>query len=126
VLSLREREFVEAARMVGASELHIMRRHLLPHLAGPLLSFSMVAVANAMVAEAGLAWLGLRVPTPLSSWGVTLTQVPLTILDQGAFTVGEPAVWILLIPVVAMLVTVLSLNLAAEGLRSALDPSQRR
>jgi ABC-type dipeptide/oligopeptide/nickel transport system permease subunit len=123
VLSLREREFIEAARMIGASELRIMRRHVLPHLAGPLLAYGVVAIANAMLLEAGLAWLGLAVPTPEPSWGVTLTQVPVTLLVQGANRVGEPSVWIELIPVVALLVTIVALNLAAEALRRALEPS---
>ena len=72
VLSLREKEFVEAARMVGASDLRIMRSHVLPHLVAPIVVVSTLIVAQYILAEAGLSFLGLGVKLPTASWGVRL------------------------------------------------------
>ena len=124
MLSLRDREFVQAARMIGASEWRILRSHVLPHLAGPLVGFASIALANAMIAEAGLAWLGLRVPIPESSWGGMLADTnsaeALGILPLRA---TEYIVWI---PIFFVFTTVVSLNLLGEGVRAALDPRARR
>ena len=75
-LSLREKEFVEAARMIGASDVRIVRSHILPHLVGPLIVFSTLNVAAFIVAEAGLSFLGLGIPLPTASWGNLLADVP--------------------------------------------------
>ncbi|MFL6018431.1 MAG: ABC transporter permease, partial [Gaiellaceae bacterium] len=72
VLSLREKEFVEAARMVGASDMRIMRSHVLPHLVAPIVVVATLIVAQYILAEAGLSFLGLGVKLPTSSWGVLL------------------------------------------------------
>ena len=76
VLSLREKEFVEAARMVGASDLRIMRSHVLPHLVAPIVVVSTLIVAQYILAEAGLSFLGLGVKLPTPSWGVLLAAAP--------------------------------------------------
>ena len=69
VLSLREKEFIEAARMVGASDWRIIRSHLLPHLVAPIIVFSTLIVASYILAEAGLSFLGLGIKLPTASWG---------------------------------------------------------
>ena len=76
VLSLREKEFVEAARMVGASDMRIMRSHVLPHLVAPIVVVSTLIVAQYILAEAGLSFLGLGVKLPTASWGVLLAAAP--------------------------------------------------
>ena len=74
--SLREKEFVEAARMIGASDMRIVRSHIFPHLVGPLIVFSTLNVAAFIVAEAGLSFLGLGIPLPTASWGNLLADAP--------------------------------------------------
>src|SRR4029079_8535219 len=69
VLSLREKEFVEAARMTGASDMRIMRSHLLPHLVAPIIVYSTLIIASNIIAEAGLSFLGLGIEAPTASWG---------------------------------------------------------
>jgi peptide/nickel transport system permease protein len=113
VLSLREREFVEAARMIGSSELRILRSHLLPHLLGPMLTYGTLVMANALVAEVGLSWLGLRVPLPTASWAGMLADAPNT---YGA----NP--YLAFFPAGAVVLTVVALNLLGESLRGAVDP----
>jgi peptide/nickel transport system permease protein len=124
VLSLRDREFVDAARMIGASEPRILRSHVLPHLAGPLAGYASIALANAMIAEAGLAWLGLRVPIPEASWGGMLADSnsaeALTIIPLRS---SEYIIWV---PVFFVFATVVALNLLGEGVRAAFDPRSRR
>src|ERR687883_1172200 len=72
VLSLREKEFVEAARMVGASDFRIIRSHLLPHLIAPIIVYSTLIVAQFILAEAGLSFLGIGIQQPTASWGSLL------------------------------------------------------
>src|SRR3954447_5695226 len=98
VLALRDREFVEAARMVGASEWRILRSHIFPHLAGPLLGYASIAMANAMIAEAGLAWLGLRVPIPEASWGGMLADN--NFAEALANTHLRASLWLVWMPVI--------------------------
>ena len=76
VLSLREKEFVEAARMVGSSDWRIMKSHILPHLVAPIVVVSTLIVASYVLAEAGLSFLGLGVKLPTASWGVLLADAP--------------------------------------------------
>lgn len=124
VMSLREREFIAASRMLGAGELRILRSHILPYLAAPMLGYATIAMANAMIAEAGLAWLGLRVPIPEASWGGMIADA-----NNGgnySFTAMNSTFWMIWLPVIAVLLTVISLNLLGEGVRSALDPRGRR
>jgi ABC-type dipeptide/oligopeptide/nickel transport system permease subunit len=116
VLSLREKEFVEAARMVGASDLRIMRSHVLPHLVAPIVVVSTLIVAQYILAEAGLSFLGLGVKLPTASWGVLLAAAP-------EFYLSVP--WLMLWPGLAVLFTTLAFNLLGDGLRDAFDPRAR-
>ncbi|MFD6419230.1 ABC transporter permease [Streptomyces sp. NPDC060194] len=112
VLSLRTREWVAAARIVGVTRFTIMRRHLLPHLAGTLLVFAALQVSTAIMAEAALSFLGLSVQPPQPSWGA--------IVASG--TDHLSASWSLSVfPGLAILLTVAAFNLLADALRDALD-----
>ena len=113
VLSLREKEFIEAARMTGAGDWRIMRSHLLPHLVAPIIVYSSLIVASTIIAEAGLSFLGLGIPLPTASWGNLLAAAP-------EFYLTQP--WILVWPGLAILLTTLAFNLLGDGLRDAFDP----
>jgi len=113
VLSLREKEFVEAARMVGASDLRIIRSHLLPHLVAPIIVLSTITVAQFILAEAGLSFLGVGIKEPVASWGSLLGQGPTYYLSQP---------WLIVWPGMAILIATLSFNLLGDGLRDAFDP----
>jgi len=113
VLSLREKEFVEAARMTGASDWRIVRSHLLPHLVGPVIVYSTLIVASLIIGEAGLSFLGLGIQEPTSSWGNILAQAP-----QYYLTVPSLMIW----PGLAILLATLAFNLLGDGLRDAFDP----
>ena len=78
VLSLREKEFVEAARMTGASDMRIIRSHILPHLVAPIIVYSTLVVAQNILAEAGLSYLGLGIKLPTASWGTCSRPRPTT------------------------------------------------
>jgi peptide/nickel transport system permease protein len=116
-LSLREKEFVEAARMVGASDWRIVRSHILPHLLGPMIVLSTLSVAAFILAEAGLSFLGLGIQLPTSSWGSLLAYAP-------QYYTSRPLlmVW----PGIALLFTTLAFNLLGDGLRDAFDPRGSR
>jgi peptide/nickel transport system permease protein len=113
VLSLRKREFVEAARALGAGDAHIMFRVILPNLVAPLIVYSTLAVAGNILFETALSFLGLGVQPPTPSWGNMIRE-------------GMPyynvAWWITLFPGLMILLTVLAFNLLGDGLRDALDP----
>jgi ABC-type dipeptide/oligopeptide/nickel transport system permease subunit len=113
VLSLREKEFIEAARMVGNSNLRIMRSHLLPHLVGTLIVYSTLTVATNILFEAALSYLGVGLPLPDASWGNLLSEAV-------QFYTLQP--WVMLFPGLAILFTTLAFNLLGDGLRDALDP----
>jgi peptide/nickel transport system permease protein len=113
VLSLREKEFIEAARMIGASDWRIIRSHLLPHLVAPIIVFSTLVVAQYILAEAGLSFLGLGIKLPTASWGNLLSNAP-------EFYTTQP--WMMLWPGLAVLLTTLAFNLLGDGLRDAFDP----
>ena len=113
VLSLREKEFVEAARMVGASDWRIIRSHLLPHLVAPIIVYSTLIVASYVLGEAGLSFLGLGIKLPTASWGNLLATAP-------EFYTAQP--WLMVWPGVAVLLTTLAFNLLGDGLREVLDP----
>jgi peptide/nickel transport system permease protein len=116
-LSLREKEFVEAARMVGASDWRIIRSHILPHLTGPLIVFSTLNVAQFILAEAGLSFLGLGIKLPTASWGNLLAQAPDFFLTR-----PQLMIW----PGIALILTTLAFNLLGDGLRDAFDPRGSR
>jgi peptide/nickel transport system permease protein len=113
VLSLREKEFVEAARMVGAGDARIIRSHVLPHLVAPIVVFSTLIVAGYILAEAGLSFLGVGIKLPTASWGNLLAEAP-------NYYTQVP--WLMLWPGLAVLLTTLSFNLLGDGLRDAFDP----
>jgi ABC-type dipeptide/oligopeptide/nickel transport system permease subunit len=113
VLSLREKEFIEAARMVGASDWRIIRSHLLPHLVAPIIVFSTLVVASYILGEAGLSFLGLGIKLPTASWGNLLSNAP-------DFYTAQP--WLMVWPGMAVLLTTLAFNLLGDGLRDAFDP----
>jgi peptide/nickel transport system permease protein len=117
-LSLRESEFVQAARASGASGWRIVGRHILPNVVGPLVVMTTVSVAQMIVAESTLAFLGFGAPPPEPTWGRMLADA------TSYLTGGAP--WLALAPAVAILVTVLGFNLLGDGLRDALDPKERR
>jgi len=117
VLSLREKEFIEAARMVGASDAKIIRSHLLPHLVGPIIVYSTLVVATNILLEAGLSFLGLGIKDPTASWGSMLN-------DATNFYTVRP--WLMVWPGLAVLLATLSFNLLGDGLRDAFDPRGSR
>ncbi len=116
-LSLREKEFVEAARMVGSSEWRIIRSHILPHLVGPTIVFATLNVAQFILAEAGLSYLGIGIKQPTSSWGNLLQQA-----SEFITTRPQMMIW----PGIALIVTTLAFNLLGDGLRDAFDPRGTR
>ncbi len=112
-LTLRERDFVDAARAIGVSNTRLIFRHILPNALSPVLVSATFGVAGAILTESGLSFLGLGVQPPDPSWG--------NILTSGKDNI-EVAWWLSLYPGLAILITVLSYNLVGEGLRDALDP----
>lgn len=112
-LSLRERDFVHAARLAGASTPRILLRHILPNALAPVLVSATLGIAGAILVESSLSFLGIGVQHPLPSWG--------NILIEGKQTLGI-AWWLSLFPGLAILLTVLGYNLLGEGLRDLLDP----
>lgn len=112
-LSLKERDFVASAKALGASDLRLIFRHLLPNALSPVFVSATFAVAGAILVESGLSFLGLGVQPPEPSWGNILTS------GKDNITV---AWWMSVFPGFAILITVLSYNLVGEGLRDALDP----
>lgn len=117
VLSLRERDFVHAARAIGASDLRIIFRHILPNALSPVIVTATLGVAGAILTESALSFLGIGVQPPVPSWGNMLTAGK----DYLEF-----AWWLSLFPGLAILVTVIAYNLVGEGLRDALDPRSSR
>jgi peptide/nickel transport system permease protein len=113
VLSLREKEFIEAARAQGMGPWRIMFTELLPNLASTLLVFYPLIVANAVLLEAALSFLGAGVQPPEPSWGIMIAEG----ID---FLTTAP--WLTIAPGLMLVMTVLSLNIFGEGLRDALDP----
>jgi peptide/nickel transport system permease protein len=115
-LSLRERDYVQAARALGVKDCRIIFRHILPNALAPVFVTASLGVASAILVEAGLSFLGFGVQPPAPSWGNILTEGRTYIFD---------AWWLTVFPGLAILITVLSFNLFGEGLRDALDPRLR-
>jgi peptide/nickel transport system permease protein len=113
ILSLREKEFVEAAIAQGASPLRIMFGEILPNVASSVLVFFTLIIANNILTEAALSFLGAGVQPPNASWG--------TLISDGQTRLST-APWLTLVPGIAIVLTVLSLNIFGDGLRDALDP----
>ena len=112
-LSLKEREFVTAARALGASDVRLIMRHLLPNALAPVMVSATLGVAGAILTESALSFLGLGVQPPTPSWG--------NILTAGKDNI-EIAWWLSVFPGLAILITVMSYNLLGEGIREAVDP----
>ncbi len=123
LLTLRNAEFVEAEHMIGASDARILRSHLLPHVMPTLLVWSGIAVATNILLEVSLSFIGVGVGASTPTWGSMLSTAWGTIYSSRAF---EPTVWQTLFPTIAILVTVVALNQASEGLRRALEPRSSR
>jgi peptide/nickel transport system permease protein len=123
VLSLREREFIEAARAMGASDRRILRTHLVPHLAGPVLVWGTLITATNIVLESAISFLNLGVKLPTASWGNMLSANWGTLLAfDPAGAAASKTNWTLVWPTGALLLTALALVLLGEGLRAAVDP----
>jgi peptide/nickel transport system permease protein len=123
--SLREHEFVEAARMTGAGEARILRTHVLPHLAGPMIVWGTLVAAGVIVLEAALSVLNFGVKLGTASWGSLLSDSWGTLLVFNPTSASPQTVknnWLLLWPSLALFLTVLCLALVGDGLRNALDP----
>lgn len=112
-LSLRAREFVDAARVAGAANGRIMWRHILPNAASPIIVAASLRVGNAILTESTLSFLGFGVQPPMPSWGNLLRNA------QSQMTAAP---WIAIFPGLAIIVTVLAINYVGDGLRDALDP----
>lgn len=111
VLAVREETYIEASRSLGAGSLRMLGRHVLPNVASPLIIQSAILLGYALLAEAGLSFLGLGVQPPSASWGVMLQEAY-------QFVLSDP--WATIMPGVAIALTVLSFNLVGDGLRDAL------
>jgi len=116
VLAAREREFVEASRALGASDLRIITRHILPNIIQPVIVQAAIGMAGAILAEATMSFLGLGVPPPTASWG--------TMLNDGRSHLFD-APHLVLFPALAVMLAVLSFNFIGDALRDYLDPRSR-
>lgn len=116
VMSIKEREFVEAARALGASDLRVFFRHILPNIVQPLIVQSAIGMAGAVLAEATLSFLGLGVPPPAASWGAMLN-------DGRSHLFDSPH--LIFFPAVAVMLCVLAFNFIGDALRDYLDPRAR-
>jgi peptide/nickel transport system permease protein len=116
-LSLRQRDFVEGARALGARDGAILRRHILPNVLPPITVVATFSVARTIIAEASLSFLGLGIPPPAPSWGAMLDE------GRNYLTTGW---WLALFPGLAILLLVLGINLVGDWLRDALDPRVER
>jgi peptide/nickel transport system permease protein len=112
-LTIKENEYVEAARSLGASRFRIIRTHVLPNILGEMVVLASIWTATAIRVEANLSFIGLGVAPPTAAWG--------TMIRQGTRHLGD-APWVSLFPGLAILVTVLAFNLLGDGLRDILDP----
>jgi len=113
VLSLRERDFVEAARALGAKDVAILAKHLLPNLVGPIIVFATLSLAGNILLESALSFLGVGIQPPTPSWG--------NMIEEG-LPLYNVAWWVTVFPGLAIVTTVLSLNLVGDGVKHALDP----
>ncbi|HXN58794.1 MAG TPA: ABC transporter permease, partial [Candidatus Angelobacter sp.] len=116
VLSLREKEFIEAARSGGGRPSRILLRHILPHLVPVLIVYGTIGIATSISTESILSFIGIGVQPPTADWGKMVS-------DGQAFLLVAP--WLVIFPGLMILFTVLAFNLVGDGLRDALDPRQR-
>ena len=116
VLAVREREFVEAARALGAGDMHIIIRHILPNIIQPVIVQAAIGMAGAVLAEATMSFLGLGVPPPTASWGSMLNDARSHLFD---------APHLVLFPAITVMLAVLAFNFIGDALRDLLDPRSR-
>ena len=116
VMAVKEREFVEAARALGASDLRIMSRHVLPNILQPLIVQAAIGMAGAVLAEATLSFLGLGIPPPAASWGSMLNDARSHLFDSPH---------LVFFPAMAVMLCVLSFNFLGDALRDYLDPRMK-
>lgn len=114
--ALAEREYIEAAKALGASGTRILFRHLIPHLVPTIIVYATLGIATTVLLEAMLSFLGRGVQPPTPAWGMM-------IFESQSYFLNAP--WLVFIPGAAILITALAFNLAGDGLRDALDPTQR-
>ncbi|TMD33472.1 MAG: ABC transporter permease [Chloroflexi bacterium] len=116
-LVLRESEFVQAARALGASDVRIIFRHIVPNSLAPIIVSATLGVSGIILLEAALGFLGYSIPPPEPSWGNLLSGYEEALLRNQAYLVAFPAL--------ALVTTALCINLVGDGIRDALDPRQR-
>lgn len=116
VLAIKQRAYVEAARSLGATNLRLILRHILPNAIGPIVVGATLAVGNAIILESSLSFLGLGVQPPTPTWGNML-------MDAQSTMATKP--WLTIFPGLAILLVVLSVNFIGDGLQDALDPTAR-
>ncbi len=115
-MSLKEKEFIEAARAIGLSRMAIITRHIVPNLLGPVVVYVTLTIPGVILAESFLSFLGLGVQPPMASLG--------TLISNGAQDM-ELAPWLLIFPSITMVVTLMCFNFIGDGLRDAIDPKDR-
>ncbi len=115
-LSVRERDYISAARLLGVGPVRLIGRHILPNVTAPILVLASLRVATAIVTEASLSFLGAGVPPPAASWGGML---------KTSYQYTETAPWLAIMPGVAIVLTVIAINIIGDALRTALDPRMR-
>jgi peptide/nickel transport system permease protein len=113
VLSIKEQEFLTAARAIGVSDRAMIFRHILPNAITPIIVGATLGVGNAIITESSLSFLGLGVAPPTPSWGNMLQDAQSTMATKP---------WLTIFPGLAILITVLCVNFLGDGLRDALDP----
>ena len=116
VLSIKEKEYIESARMIGAPDWVIIGQHILPNIAGPIIVGATLGVGNAIIIESSLSFLGLGVQPPTPTWGNML-------MDSQSTMASKP--WLTIFPGMAILLIVLAVNFIGDGLHDALDPTLR-
>jgi oligopeptide transport system permease protein len=116
VLALKEREFIEAARAIGAPARRIMVRHLFPNILAPVIVSVAFGIPSAMLAEAVLSFFGIGIKPPTASWGVMINE---------GFTVFSTSAWPVLLPAVCISIVMLAFTFLGDGLRDALDPRMK-
>jgi peptide/nickel transport system permease protein len=117
VLSIREKEFVDAARLTGCSNARVLFRHILPHLVAVVIVYTSLGIATTILFESTLSYIGLGVQPPTPSWGQMISE-------GQSYYLSAPH--LVIYPGLAIMITVLAFNLVGDGLRDAFDPQQRR